>query len=229
MKKSGTFFVVGTPIGNLKDITLRAIEVLTQVQLILCEDTRVTKKLLAHYHIVQPTATFHAHSQHRIFERILSDLEEGKDIALVSDAGMPGVSDPGERLVAFIRERSPEISIVSIPGPSAVLSALSVSGIPSSEFVFLGFLPHKKGRNTRLAEIADSKRVIVFYESVHRIEKTLYALKESIPERYAVVSRELTKLHEESVSGSMEYLYEYFKKHPDHIRGEFTIVVSPKK
>src|SRR3989344_765243 len=180
-----TLYIVATPIGNLEDITLRALRVLKEVDLILCEDTRVTKRLLEKYEIKTPTMSYHAQSKLSKVEKIFALLEEGKNLALVSDAGTPTISDPGCLLVSQIRQhfmsRSnldiEEVKIAPIPGPSAVLAALSISGFPSSEFLFLGFLPHKKGRETLFKEIAVSKRTVVFYESPHRIIKTLESLK----------------------------------------------------
>ena len=223
-----TLYIVATPIGNMEDMTLRALKVLGQVDIILCEDTRETKKLLMKYQIDKPTLSYHAQSKLSKVDKIFSLFEEGKDIALVSDAGTPTISDPGCLLVEQVRARfQGEVAIVPIPGASAVLAALSVSGFPSSEFVFLGFLPHKKGRETLFREIASSKRTIVFYESPHRMEKTLASLAEHLEaERRILVSREITKLYEEHVRGTLFEVVSYFKDHPDHIRGEFVVVVE---
>ncbi len=223
-----TLYVVATPIGNLEDITLRALRILNEVDLILCEDTRETKKLLQRHVIDKPTMSYHAQSKLSKVNTIIEILKEGKSLALVSDAGTPTISDPGCMLVDQLRAHFGEqINILPIPGPSAVLSALSVSGFPASEFVFLGFLPHKKGRETLFKEIAISKRTIVFYESPHRMEKTLASLAEHLePERRLLVSREITKIHEEHVRGTLLDVVEYFQAHPDHIRGEFVIVVE---
>src|SRR3989304_10154524 len=178
-------YIIATPIGNLEDITLRAIRVLKEVDMILCEDTRMTQKLLQKYDIKTPTLSYHSHSGLAKVEKIFELLEEGKNLALVSDAGTPTISDPGVLLVSQVKEKfGQEVSIVPIPGPSAVISALSASGLPSSDFLFLGFLPHKKGRETLFKEIAVSKRTVVFYESPHRILKTLESLKKQVkPER----------------------------------------------
>ena len=224
-----TLYIVSTPIGNLEDLTLRALRVLKEVDLILCEDTRVTKHLLAHYEIDKPTMSYHAQSKLSKVDKIFGLLEEGKSLALVSDAGTPTISDPGCMLVAQVRARfGPEVRIEAIPGASAVLAALSVSGFPSSEFVFLGFLPHKKGRETLFKEIALSKRTMVFYESPHRIEKALASLAEHLePERKMLVAREITKMYEENVQWTIAEVVAYFLEHPDHIRGEFVVVVSP--
>ena len=221
-------YIVATPIGNLEDITLRAIRVLKEVDLILCEDTRVTKNLLTRYEIDKPTMSYHAQSKLSKVEKIFELLEEGKDLALVSDAGTPTISDPGCLLVDQVRKKFGDtVEIIPIPGASAVLSALSVSGFPTSEFVFLGFLPHKKGRETLFKEIAGSKRTIVFYESPHRMEKTLASLAEHFePERKILVAREITKMFEENVHGTLAEVVAYFQAHPEHIRGEFVVVVE---
>ena len=221
-------YIVSTPIGNLEDMTLRAIRVLKEVDLILCEDTRVTKNLLTKYEIAKPTMSYHAQSKLSKVEKIFEFLEEGKNLALVSDAGTPTISDPGCMLVAQVRAKFGEqVKIEAIPGASAVLAALSVSGFPSSEFVFLGFLPHKKGRETLFKEIAQSKRTIVFYESPHRMEKTLASLAEHLePEHKILVAREITKMFEENVHGTLAEVVQYFLNHPDHIRGEFVVVVE---
>jgi 16S rRNA (cytidine1402-2'-O)-methyltransferase len=223
-----TLYIIATPIGNLEDITLRALRVLKEVDLILCEDTRVTKRLLEKYEIATPTMSYHAQSKLAKVEKIFGLLEEGKDLALVSDAGTPTISDPGCLLVAQVREKFGDtISIVPIPGASAVLSALSVSGFPTSEFLFLGFLPHKKGRETLFKEIAASGRTVVFYESPHRILKTLESLQAHLlPKRKILVARELTKIYEENMIGEPEEVLAHFTAHPDRVRGEFVVVVE---
>lgn len=228
MSPMPTLFIIATPIGNLEDITLRALRVLKEVDLILCEDTRVTKHLLVKYDIDKPTMSYHAQSKLSKVDKIFGLLEEGKSLALVSDAGTPTISDPGCLLVAQVRERfGDEVKIEAIPGASAVLSALSVSGFPSSEFVFLGFLPHKKGRETLFKEIALAKRTVVFYESPHRLAKALASLAEHMePERKVLVAREITKKFEENVYGTLAEVVAYFLEHPDHIRGEFVVVVE---
>lgn len=220
-------YIVATPIGNLEDITLRALRVLAEVDLILCEDTRVTKKLLAKYDINTPTLSYHVHSKLSKINKIFSLLGEGKNIALVSDAGTPTISDPGVLLVSKIREEMPDVEIVSVPGPSAVVGALSVSGLPSSDFLFLGFLPHKKGREKLFTEIVESKRTVVFYESPHRILKTLQSLSQNLSiYRKVVIAREITKIHEEVVSGSAQEVLHYFENNPDKVRGEFVVTVG---
>lgn len=224
---SGTLSVVATPIGNLGDITLRALDVLKKADTIACEDTRVTSKLLARYDIKKPLLIFHAQSGRLAGERILTQLAEGKHVALVTDAGTPGISDPGNELVADVRQRLPDVRIESIPGPSALTGALALAGVPSHAFVFLGFLPHKKGRQTLFKEIAASDRAVVFYESPHRIEKALASLVEVLPPtRTVTIVRELTKIHESLVQGSAAEVQQHFVSHPDQVRGEFVVIVS---
>lgn len=225
-----TLFIVGTPIGNLEDVTLRALRVLKEVDLILCEDTRVTKRLLSKYEIATPTMSYHAQSKLSKVDKILALLEEGKNLALVSDAGTPCISDPGMLLVSQVREKfGDEVAIVPIPGPSALITALSAAGISVAEFTFLGFLPHKKGRETLFKEIAESKRVMAFYESPHRIEKTLLSLEKFCgAEREIIVARELTKIYEEFVRGTVSEASTHFAENPDRVRGEFVVIVAPK-
>jgi 16S rRNA (cytidine1402-2'-O)-methyltransferase len=237
--------IVGTPIGNMGDITLRAIEVLGRADMILCEDTRVTKKLLSVHKISKPTMSYHAHSKLSRVDEVIAMLREGKNIALVSDAGTPGISDPGSELVRQVRESmsaeivAGELKIEAIPGASALVSALSIAGVPCADFVFLGFLPHKKGRETLFREIAASPRTVVFYESPHRIMKTLESLVEHIGGKSGdesivgadmvvkrvVVCRELTKIFEEVVSGTASEVKTYFDAHADKVRGEFVVIV----
>ena len=223
----GTLSVVATPIGNLGDITLRALETLRQSDTIACEDTRVTSKLLAKYDIQKPLLVFHARSSRVASERILAQLAEGKRVALVTDAGTPGISDPGNELVAEVRRRLPEATIECVPGPSALTAALSIAGAPTHEFVFLGFLPHKKGRQTLFKEIAQEKRAVVFYESPHRIEKALASLSSILlAGKQVTVLRELTKLHEDVVQGTPAEVASHFTQAKDEVRGEFVVVVT---
>jgi 16S rRNA (cytidine1402-2'-O)-methyltransferase len=221
-------YIVATPIGNLEDITLRALRVLKEADMILCEDTRVTRNLLKHYDIKTPTMSYHAHSKLSRVEKIFELLRKGKDMALVSDAGTPTISDPGVLLVQQVRgEFGDEVAIIAIPGPSALISALSVGGISSAQFTFYGFLPHKKGRETIFKEIAASKRTSVFYESPHRIIKTLDSLERYLTgNRKMAVARELTKIHEENVSGSIGEIRAYFNDNPDKVRGEFVVIIA---
>ncbi|KKR79875.1 MAG: Ribosomal RNA small subunit methyltransferase I [Candidatus Nomurabacteria bacterium GW2011_GWA2_40_9] len=232
MKKSlinmSKLYIVATPIGNMTDITLRAIETLKNVDLILCEDTRVTKNLLNKYDIKKPTMSYHAHSKLAKIDKIIELLEEGKDLALVSDAGTPGISDPGALLVSKIKEyfNNDKVQVVPIPGATAIITALSASGLPTHEFTFLGFLPHKKGRETLFKEIAESKRTVVFYESTHRIIKTLESLVKFSPEKNICVARELTKIYEQFKTGTPSEVLNYFNENKDKVRGEFTVIVS---
>lgn len=224
-----SFYVVGTPIGNIEDITVRALTVLKSVDLILCEDTRVTKKLLSHHGIPTPMMSYHAQSKLSKTEHILSLLEEGKTLALVSDAGTPGISDPGTHLVSQIRAKFSLLNIVAVPGASAVIAALSIAGLPTADFTFLGFLPHKKGRETLFREIAASSRTMVFYESPHRIEKALASLVTFLePTRRIAVAREITKMFEEVVLGTAQEVLENFSSKPDTVRGEFVVIVEPR-
>src|SRR3989338_7337036 len=233
-------YIVGTPIGNLEDITLRALRVLKEVDVILCEDTRVTQKLLARYEITaKQLATYNEQKSGVTAEKITRWLEEGKNVALVSDAGTPGISDPGSMLVQKVRELAPEVKIESVPGPSALTAALSIAGVPAHDFVFLGFLPHKKGRETLFKEIATSERAMIFYESPHRILKTLQSLEKFLKGstspsdgevepllKKIVVCRELTKIHEEVKSGTAAELLEFFKNNPEKVRGEFVVFIA---
>lgn len=226
---AGTLYVVATPIGNLEDITLRALRIFKEVDFIIAEDTRTSGQLLTHFEISRPFISFHAQSPESRLSEIAERLEKGESAALITDAGTPGISDPGTLLVSFLRSAHKDISVVAVPGPSAVVAALSISGLPTAEFTFLGFLPHKKGRQTLFKEIADAERTTVFYESPHRILKTLESLKAELsPERKVVVARELTKLFEELVSGSPEEVLVYYLEHADKVRGEFVVLVSPR-
>jgi 16S rRNA (cytidine1402-2'-O)-methyltransferase len=227
------FYVIGTPIGNMEDITYRAVRILSEVDLILCEDTRVTKNLLNKYNIKTPTFSYPSdnlkpgmNKENPKVENILKQIREGRVLALVSDAGTPTISDPGSVLVAKVKEVLPETEIIAIPGPSALVSALSISGLPASDFTFLGFLPHKKGRETLFKEIAGSERVNVFYESPHRILKALESLNKFAPNKKVIIARELTKVFEQVVSGTPAELLKYFEANPDKVRGEFVVMVS---
>jgi len=220
-------YVVGTPIGNLEDISQRAIRILREVDLVAAEDTRVTKKLLFHFQIEKPLISCHHHSSQKEIERLLDLLKEGKNIALVTDAGTPGISDPGGKLLSEVLKTSDlEVEIVPIPGPNAAVTALSISGFPTDRFLFLGFSPHKKGRKTFFQEVADSEYTVVFYESPHRIIKTLKEMSEheDLKERRIVVARELTKKFETIYRGTALEILEKYEK--ELARGELTIVVG---
>jgi 16S rRNA (cytidine1402-2'-O)-methyltransferase len=221
---SAKLSVVATPIGNLEDITLRALRVLKEADVIACEDTRVTKKILSHFSIHTPTVSFHAHSGVKGFEKIIKLLEEGKSVALVSDAGTPGVSDPGLELVSVVRERLSELKIETRPGASALAAALAVAGLKVPSFIFYGFLPQKKGRDTLLKEIAASERASIFYESPHRIGKVLEKLIHFAPGRRMGIFRELTKIYEEAIVGTPAEVSAHLT--PDKRRGEFVVIVE---
>lgn len=221
--EKGTLYIVPTPIGNLGDITLRALEVLKGVDLILAEDTRTSGKLLTHYGINTPRRSYHMHNEHRIAAGIIEELVQGASMALVSDAGTPGISDPGFLLVRAGLEAG--VRVECLPGATALVPALVASGFPSDRFVFEGFLPVKKGRQTRLQELADEKRTMVFYESPHKLLKTLEHLAEHMGEdRPVSVSRELTKLYEETVHGTLAEALAHFRAHAP--KGEFVLVVA---
>ncbi len=224
----GTLSVVATPIGNLGDITLRALDTLKQADVIACEDTRVSSKLLSRYEISKPLVIFHARSGKVASDRILSLLEEGKHVALITDAGTPSISDPGGMLVAGVRKKfRDDVRIEAIAGASALTAALSIAGVPADQFVFLGFLPHKKGRQTLFKEIASEKKTVVFYESPHRIEKALAALAEVLVDTDRVtVVREITKIHESLIAGTAQEVLQHFIEHPGEQRGEFVVIVS---
>lgn len=222
---SGRLSIVATPIGNLEDITLRALRVFKEVDYVLCEDTRVTRKLLAHYEIKTKLKRYDAHASEGVHAGIIADLENGKHIALVSDAGTPGVSDPGVLLVARAREAGARID--AIPGASAITTAFSIAGITGNNFVFLGFVPHKKGRETFFKSITEYGMPVIFYESTHRIMKALESMVTFLPKTARIIiARELTKMHEEIVQGTPEEVLQYFTDNPDHVRGEFVVLVD---
>ena len=225
MSEPTQLYLVPTPIGNLGDITLRALEILKTVDVILAEDTRTSGQLLKHFDIKKPLQSFHAHNEHRALQSIIDQIKSGTTMALISDAGTPGISDPGYLLV---REAlAQDIKLETLPGATAFVPALVNSGLPCDRFVFEGFLPHKKGRQTRLKQLENEPRTIVLYESPHRLVKTLLQLKESLGgERLGSVSRELTKIYEETRNGSIDELISYFE--PKKTKGEMVIVVAGK-
>ena len=219
----GTLFVVATPIGNLNDITLRALKTLKEVDFVLAEDTRVTKKLLSHYDIQTPLISYHQHSKESVMEKAFQLLLKGKNLALVSDAGTPGICDPGNELIAFLLKSNQEIQIVPIPGVSDVTTLLSVAVIPTDKFLFLGYPPHKKGRKKFFEEVVASKYPVLFYESPHRIMKSLKEL-EVLDSNFAlVVGRELTKKFETIYRGSSKDIQK--KLEENLVKGEFVVLV----
>jgi 16S rRNA (cytidine1402-2'-O)-methyltransferase len=224
--QSGKLILIPTPIGNLEDITLRSLRMLKEVDAILAEDTRQTLKLLNHYQINKPLWSYHAHNEHKNIAHLVKELASGKMLALVSDAGTPAISDPGFLLVRECLKEG--IAVECLPGATAFVPALVKSGLPSDAFIFLGFLPEKKGRQTAFQQLSAIEYTMIFYESPHRILKTLTQLGEYLgSDRTASVSRELTKMFEQTVNGSLAELLQYFSTHP--IKGEFVIVVEGKK
>lgn len=249
-----TLYIVATPIGNLEDISMRALRILGEVDFILCEDTRVTGKLLAHYNIKTPMISYHQHSDIKKTEHILDLLGKGKNLALVSDAGTPGISDPGGKLIqAVIDKFGDDVEIESVPGPSAVTAALSISGIPTDKFIFMGFPPHKKGRQTFIKKILESEWPVVVYESKHRIIKFLEELDKIADNRQqivdedeyedeiknykikkqnkskitsVVVCRELSKMHETVYRGDIKTIIEKIKNNKDDQKGEFVVIIG---
>jgi 16S rRNA (cytidine1402-2'-O)-methyltransferase len=220
----GKLSLVATPIGNLEDMTLRAIRTLKECDYILCEDTRVTGKLLHYYEISAKMHRYDAHTSESAHQQILDDLEVGKHIALVSDAGTPGISDPGVLLIE--RARASGALIEAIPGPSAVTAAVSLAGIAGNQFTFLGFVPQKKGRETFFKALREYEHPVVFFESTHRIMKTLEALEQTLPETVVYVGRELTKMHEEMLVGSATEIIRTLSDTPVKQKGEFVIIVD---
>lgn len=218
---------MATPIGNLEDITLRALRILKEVDYILCEDTRVTGKLLAHYDIKKSLKRYDAHTSEEMHEAIITDLEEGKDIALVSDAGTPGVSDPGVLLVA--RARVAGARIDAVPGASALTTAFSIAGIAGNQFTFLGFVPQKKGRETFFKSLATFLQPTIFFESTHRILKTLESLKKYHSNSQVRLGRELTKMHEEMLVGTPDEILNILETEPVKQKGEFVVICESCK
>jgi 16S rRNA (cytidine1402-2'-O)-methyltransferase len=219
-------YVVGTPIGNLQDMTPRAIQTLREVDFILCEDTRVTQKLLSHFEIKNKTLSFHKFSEDNKYQKIFDLLNNGKNLALVSDAGTPAISDPGAYLIKEIRENLPEVEIVTIPGPSALTAAISIAGLTSEKFVFIGFPPHKKGRKTFFEEVASYEIPVIFYESKHRILKALESLSEIVPNREIFLAKELTKLNEKYFTGTANEIIEKLKTDENLLKGEFVVIIK---
>jgi 16S rRNA (cytidine1402-2'-O)-methyltransferase len=223
----GTLYIVATPIGNLGDMTLRAIETLQAVDVVLSEDTRVTGNLLRHFDIKKPLVSFHEHTEGEKASKLIERMKTGESMALVTDAGTPGISDPGNVLVA-LAARS-EIKIVPIPGASALGAIVSVAGIDMREFLFLGFPPHKKGRQTFFQRLAETEMPVIYYESPHRVIKNLELLMELAPQKNLVLGRELTKIFEEVARGSVGEVKAYLESKPGKMKGEFTIVAYNEK
>lgn len=221
----GKLYLVPTPIGNLKDITLRALEVLQSVDCILAEDTRTSGKLLKHYEINKPVHSHHMHNEHKTVEQLVQRMQAGETLALISDAGTPAISDPGFLLTRACIKAGIEVDC--LPGATAFVPALVNSGLPNDKFVFEGFLPQKKGLKTRLEFLAEETRTFILYVSPYKLVKTLMLLQEHLgEERPASVSREITKLYEETVRGSLKEVQEHFEKHPP--KGEIVLVVGGK-
>ncbi|MFA0961602.1 16S rRNA (cytidine(1402)-2'-O)-methyltransferase [Roseivirga sp. BDSF3-8] len=226
MQEDTSLYLVPTPIGNLEDITYRAVRILGEVDTILAEDTRTSGKLLKHLHIRKPLQSYHAFNEHQSAERFVERMKGGEKLALISDAGTPGISDPGFLLVRHCLEH--DLKIECLPGPVAFIPALVKSGLPNDRFTFEGFLPHKKGRQTRIKNLVEEERTMVFYESPHRLLKMLQQMAEAMgADRPASVSRELTKMYEETKNGTLQELIEYFTEHP--IKGEIVVCVQGKK
>ena len=221
---AGTLYLIATPIGNLEDITHRAVRLLGEVELIACEDTRHTKKLLNHYGINTTTISYHEHNERERSRELIERLKSGADVAVVSDAGTPGISDPGFRLARIAIDSG--VQVVPVPGASALISALVASGLPTDEFFFCGFLPARSGaRRTRLSELRSLPATLIFYEGPHRIAATLKDALEILGERQAVVARELTKMHEEIARGSLSELTARFSS-PESARGEMVLMID---
>ena len=222
----GTLYVIATPIGNLEDVTFRSIETLKKLDALFCEDTRVTGRLLERYGIHVPMQSYREDSHGRQFPKMLELLRAGKTVGLVSDAGTPAIADPGFRMVRDVLRAEPETTVIPIAGVSAVTAALSIAGLSADEFTFLGFPPHKKGRNTFFKEALDHPRTVVLYESTHRIEKALESVHAQAPERKLVVCRELTKMFETTYRGTAKEVQEQMANTSS--KGEFVIVIEGK-
>ncbi|MFT7054663.1 MAG: 16S rRNA (cytidine1402-2'-O)-methyltransferase [Roseivirga sp.] len=219
-----SLYLVPTPIGNLEDITLRAIRILNEVNVILAEDTRTSGKLLKHHNISKPLQSYHIFNEHKTVEQLINRMKSGETFALISDAGTPSISDPGFLLVREVLKAGIEVNC--LPGATAFVPALVNSGLPSDRFVFEGFLPHKKGRHTRLLKLVEEERTIILYESPHRLIKCLEQLKEYLGDRNASVSREISKMFEETARGTLSELIFYFTN--KGVKGEFVVLVEGK-
>jgi 16S rRNA (cytidine1402-2'-O)-methyltransferase len=219
-------YIVATPIGNLEDITLRALRILKECDFILAEDTRNTKKLLNHFEIKNKLFSFHEHSELDKYEKVLKELESGKKVSFVTDAGTPGISDPVARLINFIRDKKSDIKIFTIPGASALSASLAISGMQGHEFLFLGFSPHKKGRETFFKNISNSNIPVMFFESTHRLEKAIDALEKYCPNKIIKIFKELTKIHEQVLIGTPSEIKKKIEENSDLKKGEFVILVE---
>ena len=217
-------YIIATPIGNLEDLSFRALRILKEVDVVLAEDTRVTRKLLGHYKIKSSLFSWHQHSKKSDWKRVQDFLFKEKDIALVTDAGSPGVSDPGGKLIELVLKEFPNTEIIPIPGPSSLTTLISVAGIPLDKFMFLGFLPHKKGRQTLINKIKEAKLPMIFFESVHRIIKTLEQLKDC--DKQLIIGRELTKQFETIYRGTALEILDILQKDKQQIKGEFVVIVG---
>lgn len=222
MENLGTLYIVATPIGNLGDMTLRGLDTLKSVDAVLSEDTRVAGKLLMHFDIKKTLISCHEHTDEKKLADIVARMAAGESFAFVSDAGTPGLSDPGNRLVAMATEAG--IRVVPIPGVSAVAAIVSVAGIDMREFMFLGFPPHKKGRETFFKQVAAAEAPVIYYESVHRVVKNLELLASLAPQKNVIVGRELTKMFEEVRRGTVGEMLAYYQEHSDKVKGEFVII-----
>lgn len=221
----GKLYLVPTPIGNLEDITLRALRVLREADLVLAEDTRTTGVLLKHYEIIKPLKSFHSFNEHKVVQELVERIGKGETMALVSDAGTPGISDPGYLIVREALNQ--QISVECLPGPTALIPAVVKSGFPCDSFIFEGFLPHKKGKQSKIESLLEEKRTTIFYESPHRLVKSLEMMKLILGrERKVSVSREISKVYEETVTGSVEEVLLHYTKNPP--KGEIVIVVGGK-
>ncbi|PIR46610.1 MAG: 16S rRNA (cytidine(1402)-2'-O)-methyltransferase [Candidatus Vogelbacteria bacterium CG10_big_fil_rev_8_21_14_0_10_45_14] len=225
---SAKLSIVGTPIGNMEDVTLRGLRTLKEADIILCEDTRVTKKLLNRYDIKTKTLSYHQRSSVSRVDEILALFKEGKHVALVTDAGMPTISDHGGGLINYARSLTDlDVEVEVVPGPTALSTAVAYSGVIMKSFLFTGFLPHKKGRQTALREISESERPVLLYESSHRIEKLMHEFEKVIPKRKITITKELTKMHEEIITGLPSEILDIFNSHPEKKKGEFVVIASP--
>jgi len=219
-------YIVATPIGNLEDMTMRGVRILSEVDLILAEDKRVTKKLLEHYNIKKELISWHQHSKINDWQKIKIYFEKGKDVALVTDAGTPGVSDPGGKLIELVLAEVPEVEIIPLPGASALTAIVSVAGVPMDKFLFLGYLPHKKGRQTLFETVKNSDIPVIFFESVHRIIKALEQLSDC--SKHLIVGRELSKKFETIYRGTAKEILATLTEEKEQQKGEFVVIVNSK-